>query len=446
MRSISARSGGVLLLLLILAAPAQADAPTVLYRLGSEASFQEGCFGQCMCPVLLAGLRGTLGLTPAAPSGGFAVWNLSDIDWWIPELETPVTGSGTFRRSPGPDAQQQLVLDLSIGGEPVERYDSGVVPATARFPRIDALASLYDLQCYDRVFVVRAAPARPVTFRFRGEVSGVFDGLGALDPSVTPGRVLHGSFTFDPDTPNSALPIDEGEMGLYHHDRPPAGVRIRLGHHTFRSVPAHPDFDVIVNNDFGFAGADEFGFVSRNNEARGLRPSPPIGRLDIDWLASTITGNPLTSAELPLSPPDLDLLGGGLLTIEGECILCMGPAAFFRIEATLTSLTLPARISVDRDAIWWEGPEGATAYDVVSGDLEPLRAGDPAGFGSAEVSCLANDEPETTLATTGELAPGQVIWYLVRPVATMAGTYDSFGLVQLGGRDEGIEAQAGGCP
>ena len=181
MRSIAARFGAVLLLLflpLILAAPAQADAPTVLYRLGPEASFQEGCFGQCMCPVLLAGLRGTFGLTPAAPSGRFAVWTLSDIDWWIPELETPVTGSGTFRRSPGPDAQQQLVLDLSLGGEPVERYDSGVVPATARFPRIDALASLYDLQCYDQVFVVRAAPARPVTFRFRGEVSGVFDGAG----------------------------------------------------------------------------------------------------------------------------------------------------------------------------------------------------------------------------------------------------------------------------
>jgi hypothetical protein len=45
-----------------------------------------------------------------------------------------------------------------------------------------------------------------------------------------------------------------------------------------------------------------------------------------------------TSVELPLTPPDLSLLGGGTLEIEGECTPCAGPAAFFRISGTMTSL------------------------------------------------------------------------------------------------------------
>jgi len=95
---------------------------------------------------------------------------------------------------------------------------------------------------------------------------------------------------------------------------------------------SHPDFDIIVNNEIGFAGADEYGFVSRNNVARGLPDGAPVDRLDLNWLASTITENPLPSANLPLIPPDLSLLGGGLLTVYGECTLCLAPAAFFRID------------------------------------------------------------------------------------------------------------------
>ena len=36
-----------------------ADPPTVLYRLEGEYDYQEGCFGQCMCPVMLGQLEGT---------------------------------------------------------------------------------------------------------------------------------------------------------------------------------------------------------------------------------------------------------------------------------------------------------------------------------------------------------------------------------------------------
>ena len=51
---------------------ALADPPTVLYRLAGESDYQEGCFGQCDCPVLLGQLEGTFALIPAGPSGGEA--------------------------------------------------------------------------------------------------------------------------------------------------------------------------------------------------------------------------------------------------------------------------------------------------------------------------------------------------------------------------------------
>lgn len=423
--------------------PAAADPPTVLYELDVEYGFQEGCFGECMCPVLVAEMTGTFGLTPGNPVGSFSTWTVSDVNWQVASLGLRLTGSGVFLASQGVDAQQQLILDLSSNGGAPERYDSGLVPANVPFPRIQAVVSLHDLGCFDRVLSVEAAPAGapgPITFRFEGTVTSVFDGLGALDTSVAPGTPFRGSFTFDTRTPNSAPPVDEGEAGLYHHDNPPAGVRIRMGHFTFRSLPGKPDFDVIVNNEIGFAGADEFGFSSSDNRARGLLTAAPIGRLDLDWLASTFTGDPLRSAELPRMPPDLAELGGGNLVIEGECTLCMAPAAFFRIEGTLTSLTEPVRVSVDRDMLWWDGPAGASGYDVIHGDMSTLTE---AGFAAATESCLANDLAGVNLPLGVTPTPGELIWFAVRDDER---SWDSFGLAQMGERDEGVAASGGGCP
>jgi hypothetical protein len=199
-----------------------------------------------------------------------------------------------------------------------------------------------------------------------------------------------------------------------------------------------------VNNEIGFAGADEYGFVSRNNVARGLPDGAPVDRLDLNWLASTITENPLPSANLPLIPPDLSLLGGGLLTVYGECTLCLAPAAFFRIEATLASLTRAVRISVDRSLLWWEGPGGGWEYDVVYGELGVLRAG--GSYASATVQCLADGQDGTVLAWDWTPVPGDAFWFVVRPVAGTPGSYDSYGLAQEGIRDEGIDASGFGCP
>ncbi len=282
--------------------------------------------------------------------------------------------------------------------------------------------------------------AEPITFVFEGQVETVFDGLGALDGQVQPGTKFTGSYTFDSETPNTAEPIDEGQLGLYEHDQPPAGVRIVVGSFAFESVASDIDFDIHVANDFGFAGTDEYGFISHNNEMHPPPPAPPLGRLDLHWLAQNFEGQPFTSAELPLTPPDLDVLGGGLLTIYGECTVCAGPAAFFRIEGTLTSLELPLDLEVDRDALSWNGPVARTTYDIVRGDLGALREslGD---FAFAIDECLANDHEGTSFPYLIDPGPAEGFWFLMR-----GATYDSVGLGQSGRRDAPIAQSGIDCP
>ena len=134
--------------------------------------------------------------------------------------------------------------------------------------------------------------AETITFAFTGIVESVFDGLGALGGSVHEGAEFRGRYVFDSETPNTAPPVAEGDAGLYHHDASPAGVVIRLGTFWFRSTPADPDFDVIVNDEVGVVGVDAYGFTSRENEAHGLLPSAPIGLLEVGWLAETTLEDP----------------------------------------------------------------------------------------------------------------------------------------------------------
>ncbi len=112
---------------------------------------------------------------------------------------------------------------------------------------------------------------------------------------------------------------------------------VQVGGTLFRAAFHDPDFDIQVRNDFGFAGSDGYGFVSRANRARGVL-SQNFDRLDVGWQADTFDNRLFETVELPLVPPDLRVLGGGLLTVEGECTPCAGPAAFFRIRGTMTAL------------------------------------------------------------------------------------------------------------
>jgi hypothetical protein len=238
----------------------------------------------------------------------------------------------------------------------------------------------------------RDAIAAPVSFGFMGSVTEVFDGLNALGNRVTPGMPFVGVYLFDSETPNSAPSGGEGQAGLYHHEKPPAGVAVKLDTIAFASNFFEPDFDIIVNNDFGIVGSDDYGFESRNNLWRGLEPGAPIDSLNIRWFTSTAPqpGTVFDSVALPLDPPNLNELGGGLLTIYGECSRCAGPASYFRIDGTLNLLIeVPLPGDINRDGQIDRRDVADITQHLGSAAPVPMAGGDIDGDGFVSVNDFA---------------------------------------------------------
>src|SRR5436190_20033339 len=70
------------------------SAPAI-YRLNKDAAFQKGCFGPCLCPVLLASsIRGTFVLTPAGFDPLFNYYRVSDVNWTVTLADGDVRVTG----------------------------------------------------------------------------------------------------------------------------------------------------------------------------------------------------------------------------------------------------------------------------------------------------------------------------------------------------------------
>jgi len=133
-----------------------------IYRLAPESGFEEGCFDPCMCPVhYTAGLIGTMRLVPGAPNPAYAVFEVREVNWFVPSPEHWITGSGTYRIG-GQPAMQQLTLDLVVGDRAVQHYDSGLVLAGSGLPEIAVTISMNNMVCHDTVFHL---VARPIVLR-----------------------------------------------------------------------------------------------------------------------------------------------------------------------------------------------------------------------------------------------------------------------------------------
>jgi hypothetical protein len=135
-----------------------------IYRLAKTSTFQRGCFAPCLCPVMERGTEeGTLVLTPAGSSGLFDNYVVSEVNWTVhlSSGELRVTGSGTYKVGGEFAAQQQLSLDLQVGDNPVQHFDSGLVVGGGDFPRIQITISVNGQQCFDTVFTLDASPVPP---------------------------------------------------------------------------------------------------------------------------------------------------------------------------------------------------------------------------------------------------------------------------------------------
>ena len=107
--------------------------------------------------------------------------------------------------------------------------------------------------------------------------------------------------------------------------------------------------------------------------------------------------------------------------------------------------TRAIQLRLDAADLLWDAAEGATAYDLVQGDLATLRltGGD---FATATDFCPADDHVGTNFPHGIDPSPGNGYWFLVRVVSpSFTGTYDARTLGQVAPRDAGIASSGSDC-
>lgn len=138
--------------------PAVAFSAT-FYQLDKSSSFQEGCFDPCLCPIMMNGtLQGTFLMQPVTDDGQTGIFDVVGLHWNFVRLEQEiaVTGSGRYTTEP---ARHRLELDLQVGDEAVQHFDSGWAPRPDSLPAISIAVSVNGFYCYDRVFEIEAHPS-----------------------------------------------------------------------------------------------------------------------------------------------------------------------------------------------------------------------------------------------------------------------------------------------
>jgi len=199
---------------------------TSLYTLRKDSRMQSGCFGPCECPVLVQGpVEGRFRLRFQGFDGLYDNYAVDDLRWIVhePSQDVVVTGSGSFRIGGEVALQQQLSLDLVVGTDPVEHFDSGLVTPTSSFPNIDARISIHGEICHDTVFDLHARRVRELEVA-RSTVSW------ETRPAVSGHDVVHGSLSalreFDGDFSVAVHACDASLVsadGIAFADDPPPG-------------------------------------------------------------------------------------------------------------------------------------------------------------------------------------------------------------------------------
>ncbi len=137
---------------------------TVPYKLTPFSTYQTGCWPPCRCPITEELLvLGTFSLSLTGSDLLFERYAVTNVDWMVasndPVKPGPrITGSGTYRIGGEFALTHQLQLDLRIGDQPIQHFDSGTVVTSSAFPDINILVSMNNMWCFDTVIVVDASP------------------------------------------------------------------------------------------------------------------------------------------------------------------------------------------------------------------------------------------------------------------------------------------------
>ncbi len=165
-----------------------ADAAGNLYALISPPSALEvGCQDPCACAIVARPACGSFTLVLA---GSDPLYTHYAIEHFLASFDNgpgavAITGSGKYVIGGEVALVQELTLDLVIQGRPAQHFDSGLVPVTAPFPRLDLSCAVHGFYCYDSVLVVDAKPV--LTLGVDGPSAA--PGLRAVIPNPSRGRV-----------------------------------------------------------------------------------------------------------------------------------------------------------------------------------------------------------------------------------------------------------------
>jgi len=118
-----------------------------IYRLTPASTYQDGCFDPCACPVQLrGGLIGAFKMTPAPPDPLYRIFQISDLNLFVPEYGTWVTGTGTYKVGGEFALTQELSLDLKVADRDVQHQHEVVLPQRcvigSKSSQLDALTPL----------------------------------------------------------------------------------------------------------------------------------------------------------------------------------------------------------------------------------------------------------------------------------------------------------------
>jgi hypothetical protein len=138
------------------------DEPAIVYGLTDDSEIAKGCFPPLACPAVAGqDLGGTFEIRRIATSDSADVYTVRHVYWLarIAGQDIRITGSGLY--IDGVD-EDQMRLDLRVGDEPVERFDSGPVPSgPPAEDGIDITISIHGGTYVDTVIDIRALPFRP---------------------------------------------------------------------------------------------------------------------------------------------------------------------------------------------------------------------------------------------------------------------------------------------
>jgi hypothetical protein len=300
-----------------------------------------------------------------------------------------------------------------------------------------------------------------------GEVSGPGGGsfkipIPVCDPSGDPPEVVELRF-LDLDAGVAVTLLDDDGLVLDAIRPGPEGSNAR-------GLRVGPDCSRRYTLEFSmsaaFPGSDDFVLASSipdpasdnpfTTPGMGLPLPPPPPDMDGDGLLDTVESCPAA-----FDPTGADSDDDGIGDVCDSCTAtgpeicngldddCNGTTDDAASPNPVHDLTLNPHPLPPGGGIQfsWSADPLAETYDVVYGQLDPLR--DPAGgFDTATLGCLVDNFPGTEVEVHPEpKAPGECHWFLVRGNNCGGpGSYDSGSPSQVGSRDAGIAGSPLACP